>query len=88
MFRSEEIMWWAVVGVAVVLGERNGAPSGVRAVVCSKTLDTADIVREAIYHHPSLAAANDVLRNWRSISPYGELCTRDDRRNYYRRMRL
>jgi hypothetical protein len=49
MFRSEEITWRAVVGVAVVPLERNGAPSGVHAVVCSKTLDTADIVREAIY---------------------------------------
>ena len=31
--------------------ERNGALLRVHAEVCSKTLDTADIVREAICHH-------------------------------------
>jgi len=47
--------------------ERNGAPSGVHAVVCSKTLDTADIVRDAIYHHfgsarwPDASSAADFL---------------------------
>ena len=42
-------MWRAVVGAAAVQLERNGALYRVLVVVCSKTLDTADIVREAIY---------------------------------------
>lgn len=47
--RPEEIMWRAVVGAAAVHLERNGALYRVQVVVCSKTLDNADIVREAIY---------------------------------------
>ena len=40
----------AVVGAADVHRERNGALLRLHVAVCSKTLDTADIVREGIFH--------------------------------------
>jgi hypothetical protein len=39
--------------------ERNGALFGVHGVVRSKVLDTADIVREAIFRQPFKAQAKD-----------------------------
>jgi len=47
----------ALVGTALLQLERNGALHWVHAVVCSKELDTADIVRDGIYRQLSVVVA-------------------------------
>ena len=50
--------------------ERNGALLRVHAVVCSKTLDTADIVREAMFRQSNF----DVILIQRKQSEVHQMC--------------